>query len=247
MFLWQGLFSGAVLVLGKVYHTVSCCNQGILANCSPYFTNLSVLARTLFSFAVAVTSQKMVVVEEMQFFKSTRLSKPRCLFLCRPILVALFLWFQFLAWFDPPRRCDSLLPHAAALKALLGLRGRCIHGVSQPKPALGNDVDPLSSSQIITPPVVGRWLKNFRYEKWWKERCLPTRQLRLYKTQQWLGGLPKRNIYSLSKRLRFQDPFFLFNQSRIQMPEKNTPQNRFMYVFLSGPFKLWETRGDFVT
>ena len=62
-----------------------------------HFTNLSVLGRKLFSLAVVVTSQKMVVVEEMQFFKAQGFLNHHVFFRVGPFLVALFLLFQFIA------------------------------------------------------------------------------------------------------------------------------------------------------
>lgn len=122
-----------------------------------------------------------------------------------PFLVALFLWFQFIAWFDPPRRCDSLLPHAAALKALFGFALVYPWCIAAETGRIGNDVDPLSSSKKKTPPVVGRWLKNFTSEKLYSERCLPTKQ------------------GEESDFTKHNSCFFL-SESRIEMPKKYPPK-----------------------
>lgn len=130
----RAIFRGCVA--GILYHAVSCCNQGILANCPP-FKRISVFQQDSCSVLQQLSPHKiMVVIEEMQFFKSTRLSKPRCRFFVQ----AHFQWLCFCGFNS---LLDLILPGVVILffhmllhsRPYLGLRW-CIHGVSQPKPAV---------------------------------------------------------------------------------------------------------------
>ena len=60
-------------------------------------------------------------------------------------------------------------------------------------------------------------------------------------------GKMSSNKTRRGKRLYKTQQLFFFERIKNRNAEKIPPQNRFMYVFLSGPFKLWETRGVFLS